>query len=335
MERLRILVPVFNDWSSLRILLQRLDRAALTLPVALSVTVIDDGSTDTAPDLPGLATGLAVLRHLEIVHLAVNVGHQRAIAIGLCMAIEAHEDEALLIMDGDGEDPPEQIAEMLGRRTAGAEYCIVAQRRKRTEHWTFKASYAIYRAVFTLLTGKAINFGNFSLISREYARRLILIPDLWNNLPAAMLRSRLPLTHVPIDRGSRYTGKSQMNYVSLVSHGLSGISVYADAIFVRLLLFSVALVVLTVFTVASSLVLRVFYPAYATPGWATTLSMGMMILVAQAFFTTLSSILMLLNNRVQRLVIPRLQYGLYIASRVDLVGLATKPAAVPLSARIG
>lgn len=315
MKHLRIVVPVFNDWASLEILLQHLDEAAAHLPVSVSVTVVNDGSTELPPPPLGPVSRPAFLHGVEVVDLAVNVGHQRAIAIGLCLALERRDVDAVLVMDADGEDPPEQIGALLQRAGTRSEFCIVARRRKRTESLLFQGSYRVYRAAFGLLTGKQINFGNFSLVSRGYAERLTLTPDLWNNLAAAILRSRLPIDSFPVDRGHRYTGTSKMNYASLVIHGMSGIAVYADIIFVRLLGLTLTLMCLTALTVAGTFGLRVFYPAHATPGWATTLSMGMIILLVQTIFISLSSILMLLHNRVQRLILPVQEYRTYIAGR--------------------
>lgn len=319
MQSLRIVAPVFNDWTSLQILLRKLDSVASELPVPISVSVINDGSTEPAHNsLDGLDR-LACLSEIEVVDLAVNVGHQRAIAIGLCLAVESTSDSAILIMDSDGEDPPEQLGRLLECARGREDYCIVAQRRKRNESLLFKVSYRAYRALFILLTGNRISFGNFSLISKSYARRLTLTSDLWNNLAAAVLRSRLPIDRMAIDRGRRYAGKSKMNYVSLVVHGISGISVYADVIFVRLLFLAMALTVLTTLTIVGTFLLRVYYPAHATPGWATTLSMGMIVLLVQTIFTALSSILMLLNSRVQRLIVPLQEYRPYIYKVTSLV----------------
>jgi len=147
-----------------------------------------------------------------------------------------------------------------------------------------------------------------------------MISELWNNLAAAILHSRLPVDKVPIDRGHRYAGSSKMSFVSLVVHGLSGISVYANEIFARMLLLTIFMVSLTTISIATVLFLRIFYPQYATPGWATTVSFGMIIILMQVFFTTLSSILVLLNSRMQRLVLPLMEYRSYIASQQLLVG---------------
>jgi glycosyltransferase involved in cell wall biosynthesis len=327
MNRLRLVIPVFNDWLSLSLLLAELDKVAATLPFQLFVSAIDDGSTDdpmanlhNLPAFPNLAG-------VEIIHLSVNVGHQRAIAVGLCVAAHDADFDALLIMDADGEDPPQAI-DALTRAIAGrTDFCIVAQRKKRVETRSFKFFYLLYKSFFKLITGKTISFGNFSLLSRSYIDRLVMVSDLWNNLPAAILRSRLPLTTVPIDRGRRYAGKSKMNFTSLIVHGLSGISVYADTIFVRLLMLAGVLIVLTCISVAVLLILRIFFPAHATPGWATTIAFGLAIIILQVLFTALSSILMLLNNRVQRLIIPKVDYLPYVSSRHLLFGRAFSESA--------
>ena len=79
------------------------------------------------------------------------------------------------------------------------------------------------------------------------------------------------------------------------------------------------------FLVSGLLILRIFFPAHATPGWTTTISFGLTIIILQALFTALSSILTLLNNRVQRLIVPRLDYPAYVKNRNLLFGLRFLP----------
>lgn len=320
MENLRIVVPVFNDWISFRILLGELDRIASTLPVRLAISAIDDGSTDPSEGDLGNCSTLTHLQSVEIIHLAVNVGHQRAIAIGLCVAVLDNDCDAILIMDADGEDSPQAVGRLLETAGSRTDFCIVAQRRKRSENLTFKISYLAYKLIFKALTAREINFGNFSLFSRSYARRLVRVSDLWNNLPAAVLRSRLPIEPVPIDRARRYAGNSKMNFTSLIVHGLSGISVYAETIFARLLMLTLSLFAFSSLAIVALLILRLFFSRLATPGWATTVSFGMIIILVQVVSITLSSIVMLLNNRVQRLIVPILDYAVYIDSRQHLLG---------------
>jgi polyisoprenyl-phosphate glycosyltransferase len=220
---------------------------------------------------------------------------------------------------GTAEDSPDAVPEMIRAAGSGSDSCVVAQRGRRTENLTFRLSYVLYKVLFKLLTGRQIDFGNFCLLSRSYARRLVSISDLWNNLPAAILRSRLPVKPVRIDRAKRYAGASQMNLTSLVVHGLSGLSVYAETIFVRLLFFALGLFLLSGFSIVFVLTLRIFFPLHATPGWATTVSFGMSIILVQVLTFSLSFILMLLSSRVQRLIIPIADYHYFVGQRQPLL----------------
>lgn len=257
-------------------------RIAAALPIRLGVTAVDDGSTDDSAECLQSVASFDKLESIEIVRLCVNLGHQRAIAVGLCVMVEDGDCDSVLIMDADGEDSPKVIAKLLQAAGDQTDFCIVAQRRKCSESLRFKLSYLVYKRIFKLLTGNQIDFGNFYLMSKGYAHRLVRISDLWNNLPAAILRSKLPINAVPTDRSRRYAGKSKMNFTSLVVHGLSGISVYAETIFVRLLLLTLFLVCLTTVSIAAVLSLRIFFPALATPGWATTVSFGLIIILVEA-----------------------------------------------------
>lgn len=313
MRRVRIVLPVFNDWDSLILLLRDLDQVAASLPaVEFAVSAVNDGSF-VSPD--NALQRVGAFRHVaqvEIVHLYSNLGHQRAIAIGICDAVERNDCDAVLVMDADGEDSAFAIQEILEKAGEDQDFCVAAQRGRRTESLIFRAAYQVYKRLFHFLTGHQIAFGNFCLISQSYARRLVTISDLWRNLPAAILRSRLPLKAVVVDRSKRYAGRSKMNLTSLIIHGLSGISVYAETTFVRLLVFTLSLFGLSGALIATVLILRVFYPQYATPGWATTVSFGLAIILIQTLSVTLSFTLLLLHSRVQRLILPIADYKCYV-----------------------
>ncbi len=320
MNKLRLVIPVYNDWISLGMLLRELDSAASTLPFQIFVSIIDDGSTEAAPPNFNDLSGLQHLVGVEIITVSVNVGHQRAIAIGLCVAAEDHDFDAVLIMDADGEDPPHSIQALTRNIDGRDDFCFIAHSKKRVETISFKGFYMLYKWFFELVTGQAISFGNFCILSRSYVDRLVMVSDLWNNLPAAIMRSQLPMTLVPIRRGRRYAGKSKMNFSSLIVHGFSSMSVYADTIFVRLLLLSSGLFGFCVILILSIFAVRIFSPTHAMLDWATTVAFSMIIILVQVLLTTISSILVLLNNRVQRLFIPLVDFRPYLAGRKLLFG---------------
>jgi hypothetical protein len=319
MLRVRVITPVYNDWVSFSKLLQELDRVAADPSLRLYVSAIDDGSTESAAGSLGPVLSLRHLVGVEIV------------AVGLCMAADDSDSDAVIVLDADGEDPPDAIPLLLAASNLEEAVSVVAQRRRRRESLAFRISYRAYKSFFLLLTGKTIDFGNFSLHSTKAVQRLTLLPDLWNNLAAAILRSKIPLLSVPVDRGRRYAGTSKMNYISLVVHGFGFISAYADTIFVRLLALSAGLVALTMLSSLVLLILRIFVPKLATPGWATTIVFGLAIITLQLMMTALSSILMLLNNRVQRLIRPRDEWPSYVDSREQLLCEQAQVLPVPPS----
>jgi polyisoprenyl-phosphate glycosyltransferase len=315
-KSLYAVIPIFNDWESFLALLKDIDHVCSTLDCETSVMAVDDGSTEDAPTSLNDISSFPSLREIKIVKLATNVGHQRAIAIGISMAVSETDADAIAVMDSDGEDRPEDIPRLLAATQGRADFAIVARRARRTNTLVFKAFYALYKVVFGILTGRSINFGNFCLISRGYAKRLIMTSELWNNLPAALLRSRVPVVELPTDRGSRYAGTSKMNYVSLIVHGMGGISVYSDVIFVRMLAATAAFLVFSVVVISGVVAMRLF-TNMNTPGWTTTVVFSILIILLQTIVTTLMTMLLLLSNRSQRLVIPKRDYRDYVASNSE------------------
>lgn len=275
MARLAVVTPVFDDWECAHRLLD--DLAATGVP--FDVLIVDDGSPRTAPG--SLAAPLR-LGQVEVLRMGANVGHQRAIAAGLVHLAERGTHDAVVVMDADGEDRPGDIPSLLAASEEGG--CIaVAQRRKRTDPVRFRALYGLYKVGFRALTGQPLDFGNFSVVPRPALERIVLMPELWNHYPATLMRSRLPLSRVPLDRGSRYHGRSRMRFTSLVSHGLAGISCYVDTAFARLLAAS-AFVMAGLLVVAGATVALRLATSAAAPGWlalgATAALIGVFQLIA-------------------------------------------------------
>jgi hypothetical protein len=225
-----VLIPVFNDWESAALVVARLDRS-------LRVLVVDDGSTAEPPS--DFGESFADMAGADLVRLKGNLGHQRAIAVGLYVIERQIPAPAVVIMDGDGEDRPEDVAVLLGEFRKRGDAVVFAARVKRMEGPVFQIFYQLYRATHWMLTGIAVRVGNFSVLPEAAVSRLMVSPDLWNHYAASVFRSRIPFTTVPLDRGKRLRGRSRMNFAALVVHGLSAISVFGDIAATRLLLLTV------------------------------------------------------------------------------------------------
>ena len=150
-----IVTPVYEDQEAASKLFQELK----TLPLPVFVVAVDDGSVRQPLDISSLEQA-----DVEgvVLRLNRNVGHQRAIAIGLgYVADQMPEADQVVTMDSDGEDVPQSIPELLSALDPSDVDVVVARRSKRTESFKFRAFYAVYKVVFRILTGRQIDFGNF------------------------------------------------------------------------------------------------------------------------------------------------------------------------------
>jgi hypothetical protein len=258
-QRLIIVMPVYEDRACARRLIAELARSCPELPYIIGV---EDGSIRDplrASDI--CESGLQG----EVLYLARNMGHQRAIAVGLAYVSLHLSPELVVVMDSDGEDRPESIPALIERLKRNDVDAVVARRRKRSESLNFRIFYFAYKLIFEALTGKAIAFGNFSALSPLALRRVTAMQEAWVHYAASLMVSRLRIGEVPTDRGKRYAGTPHMNFVSLTLHGMRSIMVFAEDVLVRVGLFStiVATASIVLLGVAAGLKLA----DLATPGW--------------------------------------------------------------------
>jgi len=304
-EQVVILIPVYNDGSSLNQLLDQLSISLREIPASrFSILVVDDGSTEL------LSIKTPDFFSVQILHLQRNIGHQKAIAIGLAYSRENLAFDKILIMDGDGEDKPEDAARLL--KTAGSENnkIIFAKRKSRQEGQSFRFFYRVYKLMFRVLTGKKIAFGNFMVIPQALVNKAVYYSEVWNHVAGGILKTGLPYTSIPVDRGKRSGGQSKMNFHSLLMHGLGAIAVFIDVIASRLLLFSLVLIGISLLTILVLIGIKTFTDK-AIPGWTSTVASAMLIILLQSFLLSLFTIFLYLSSQSQRKFIPAHHYKDY------------------------
>ena len=302
LPRIAVVVPVFNDWDSAQKLLSSFPNT----PAEFHVVIVDDGSTEKAPNNWEISPSI---KTAEILSYDINQGHQRAIASGICEVVRRIPHDYVLVMDGDGEDNPASIPALIEEQRNNPEGIIVASRGVRTEGIKFKLFYAVFKKLFRTLTGWKLDFGNFSLMPAKHAHSLAMMPELWNHFPSSVIRSGRPLHRVQTDRGERYFGNSKMNFLSLISHGLSALGNFFDIIFVRLLWFA------SLFTAGALLLLfsltgiRFFdwvQSGFAefTPGWGTIVATLLVFATVQVWLFAATGTLLAMINRQSMRAIP-------------------------------
>ena len=267
--RVVILIPVFNDWESVHTLLPMLDSELDAAGLDATVLIVDDGSSLSRPEPDARQRRLEAITEVSILRLRRNVGHERAIAVGIVWVSQNRPGLPLVVMDGDGEDQPSDVPRLLARfRAEGSTFCVFAERRRREESLSFRVFYVGYRLLHRLLTGKSIRIGSFSVISPQTAIALGVVPELWNHYAAALVESRFPIILVPSDRGRRLHGTSHMSLARLVAHGFGAIGVYAEIVATRLLIATSCLLLLGIGAVIAVVSVRLLTES-AVPGWAT------------------------------------------------------------------
>jgi polyisoprenyl-phosphate glycosyltransferase len=249
---------------------------------------------------------------LESLRLRRNLGHQRAIAIGLSFIHAERQCDAVVIMDADGEDKPEDVPRLIETfLSEKSRKVIFAERGRRSASWTFRICYLLYRWGHRLLTGIAVKVGNFSIIPAAHVATLAVVSDTWNHYAASVFKSRIPYRMLPTSRGKRIAGDSKMNFVALVLHGLSAISVFAEIVGARLTLAILTLVGFLMALLVAVPMIR-WGTDLAIPGWATTAAGLLLVIVLQMLTVALGLTILVLFNRNNLSFLPVRDYRYFI-----------------------
>ncbi len=306
-------MPVFNDWESVECLLPMIDAALAPTGTRVQIILVDDGSLNAPPDLGPLAGTLVATEDIRIITLSSNQGNQRAVAIGVAYVASNVVHDALVVMDSDLEDKPEDIPRLLRACIeSSSPHIVFAQRKKRSEGLRFQTGYRLYKMIFRLLTGSSISMGNFSVIPAVLVRRLANIGELWNHFPAAIIRARIPYELVPCDRGNRRFGRSHLNLETFMAHAFSAFSIFADVIAVRVLMLCIAAIVVLALSAIGLTGLRLFTDL-AILGWTSTI-LGLLAIFLLQIVTAAGLMLFLVSlMKLNPRMIPEKIYETYIS----------------------
>jgi glycosyltransferase involved in cell wall biosynthesis len=266
-----IVTPVYEDAEASNMLFMELRKE---LGPQIYIVAVDDGSVQQPLDIESMRTANV---DGVVIKLKRNVGHQRAIAIGLnYVADQIPNATQVVIMDSDGEDLPATIPNLLLRLSSSEVDIVVAQRKSRVETLRFRAFYKVYKWLFKIMSGRAISFGNFMVLKPSALKRMAAMQELWTHLAGCVLSSKLRIATCPLDRGPRYAGQSKMNFVSLALHGFKGMMVFAEDVLVRVGIACAGVAALSVIFSIIAIGLKLF--SYATPGWFSV-ALGLLFLV--------------------------------------------------------
>ena len=239
--KVKILVPVYNDWQSVYKLLDEIDNLPLEKNFEISILIVNDASNHDRPEEEKVFENI---QSIKILNMKKNQGHARCIATGLKYIFEKEDFDYLIPMDGDGEDRPEEIKDFLEQIKNSNNQPIVGERVKRTEGMIFKLCYQFHKMITFTFTGKSIKFGNFTCLPKSTVEKLVNEKATWNSFSGSLKKIENKLFSIPSIRGTRYFGPSKMSFYNLVKHSLSIISVFRKTFLIRSALFVILYILL-------------------------------------------------------------------------------------------
>jgi hypothetical protein len=293
MATLWAVTPMYMDVASFRILRERMRDVLGSDPAWADCDLRFVVAEDTA-GRDREAASLEELGDVTLVQPPFNLGHQRAIVYALRTTVDVMaDDDYIVTMDSDGEDAPEDVPRLLAALAADTSTgaIVVALRTSREEALSFKVFYALFKALFLILTGVTVRSGNFAAFRGRTAHSILEHPSFDVAYSATLISLDLPLIGVPCARAVRYAGQSRMGLSRLVRHGLSMLMPFLDRIAIRaLMLFS--LIVTACIALSIAVVVIRFGSHHAIPGWATATLLGLWIssLVAIGNFVVLFAV---------------------------------------------
>ena len=238
---IKILIPVYNDWKSVSKLVDEINGLSIDPKFQLSVIIINDASNH---DRLSEEKKLDNIKSFKIINMKKNQGHARCIAVGLKYIFEKEEFDYVIPMDGDGEDRPVEILDLLNNIENSKGNSIVAKRVKRSESLLFKVCYQIHKIITLTFAGKSIKFGNFTCLSKSTIEKMLNEKATWNSFSGSLIKVENNLISIPSERGNRYFGPSQMSFYNLIKHSLSIISVFKTTVLIRSAFFIIIYILL-------------------------------------------------------------------------------------------
>ena len=230
MRKIVILIPVFNDWESVKKLIVEINENISNFQEThFECLIVNDASTIDQPKF----TRPRNIKSLEILNMKENRGHARCNAFGIRHVLQKKDFDYLILMDGDGEDRPIEIKSLVEAINNEPTVSVVAKRVKRSEGPFFRSLYQAHKLITLIFTGQNINFGNYSILTKEDTKKLYSKASLWSSFSGTVKKNIKSYSEINSVRGPRYFGPSQMSLFKLLVHSFSIIAVFKYHVFLR------------------------------------------------------------------------------------------------------
>ena len=230
MKKVIILIPIYNDWQSLEKLIFEINNNINGISNSIfKILIVNDASTISQPKLKKPQN----IESIKILNMKQNRGHARCNAFGIRYVLKNENFDNLVLMDGDGEDRPEEIKSLINSIFVNPNTSVVAKRVKRSEGFFFQFLYYLHKILTQFFTGKKINFGNYSCLTKNDAQLISEKGSLWSSYSGTLKNNIEKLNEIDSIRGKRFFGPSKMSLTNLIIHSFSIIAVFKFQVFLR------------------------------------------------------------------------------------------------------
>ncbi len=222
MATISITLPIYNEAATISTLYERLNGAAEQISHEMEFVFVDDGSTDAT--YTKLAELSANDPRIKIVRLSRNFGHQAACTAGL----RNSDGDAVVLMDGDLQDPPEVIPELVEAWERGYRV-VLARRKSRYEEglrgWAMSAFYKAFEWLSDVPLPHEV--GIFSLMDKTAAQEVAALPERHRYIPGLRWWVGFNVGEVWYDRERRFAGAPKQTLRRLIRYALDAIFGYS------------------------------------------------------------------------------------------------------------
>ncbi len=259
-----VVVPMYNEAAGLDTFFARVEPVLEAVSGNYEILCVNDGSRDGT--LPALLDHRARNPRIKVIDLARNFGKEQALTAGLDAAV----GDAVIPMDADLQDPPELIADFVGKWREGFDVVYGVRRSRDSDSPAKRATARLFYRLFNRLTALPIpeNTGDFRLMDRRVVEALRSLPERNRFMKGLFSWVGFRQTGVAYDREARAAGSSKWNYWRLWNFALDGITGFST-VPLRLWSYAGAAVALIAFLYAAFLIIRTIVLGIDVPGYAS------------------------------------------------------------------
>ena len=267
-KKITIVVPFLNEKENLPVLLERVAGVFATRQEDWELLLVDDGSTDGSAEW-AVAQAQAN-RHVRVVRLSRNFGHQLAITAGLDRA----DGDAVVVMDADLQDPPETIGAMIDKWREGFEVVYAVRRSRAGETWLKKYLAAGFYRVFRRLAkvNVPMDAGDFRLVDRCVVDALKEMRELHRFMRGLTCWVGFRQAAVEYDRAARFAGETKYPVWKSARLAFDAITSFSASPLRWIAVLGVGICLLAALWVVYVMVHALVNPGSMQKGWASTIA---------------------------------------------------------------